>query len=174
MPNSITHTCLMINFTYIEQQIWNIRTGISIPYQEKIGFNCSDVRATFLWTSPVRNFIQIEQCWEQRWNFTYALQLRKDFTEPIFKELTAGQLQLRGDLLFQISPISVMQYGKYGQISSTPQPRQLFVKNAYKEFHENPTNGVVADTRSRTEGHGLQIRRSFFTSKRNLKHFRLT
>jgi len=35
-----------------------------------------------------------------------------DYNEPFFKELTAGQLQLCGDLLFQISPISVMQYGK--------------------------------------------------------------
>lgn len=35
-----------------------------------------------------------------------------DYIEPISKELTAGQLQLCGDLLFQISPISDLQYGK--------------------------------------------------------------
>jgi len=38
-----------------------------------------------------------------------------DFNEPIFNELTAGQLQLCGDL-FQILPMYVTQYGKYGQI----------------------------------------------------------
>jgi hypothetical protein len=28
---------------------------------------------------------------------------------------------------------------------------QLFVKNLYTEFHKNPTNGLVPDTRSRTD-----------------------
>jgi hypothetical protein len=33
---------------------------------------------------------------------------------------------------------------------------QLSLKNAYTEFHENPTNGLVADT-SQTDGRDLHI-----------------
>jgi hypothetical protein len=32
------------------------------------------------------------------------------------------------------------------------------VKNAYTEIHEDPTNGLVADTRTQTKGCGLHIR----------------
>jgi len=42
-------------------------------------------------------------------------------------------------------------------------PQQIFVSNSYAEFHENPTNGLVADTRLRTDGHRLHKRHSFFT-----------
>lgn len=42
-------------------------------------------------------------------------------------------------------------------------PQQIFVSNSYAEFHENPTNGLVPYTRSRTDGHRLHKRHSFFT-----------
>jgi hypothetical protein len=77
-----------------------------------------------------------------------------------------SHLQLCGDLIFQISPISVTKWGKYRQISyhivypsakhsftkhifTKLTTARRFVKNAYTEFHENSTNGVVADTTSR-------------------------
>ena len=43
-------------------------------------------------------------------------------------------------------------------------PAQPFVAKSYTEFHENPTNGLVADTRldGRTDGRGLYIRHSFY------------
>jgi len=40
--------------------------------------------------------------------------------------------------------------------------RQLFVKNSYTKFHENLTNGLLADTHHRQrDGHDLQIRYPF-------------
>jgi hypothetical protein len=69
---------------------------------------------------------------ENRGEFHLRPSVRMDYTEPFFKELTAGQLQLCGDLLFQISPIYVMQYGKYGQILSTPQQSRL----SWSIFHD--------------------------------------
>jgi hypothetical protein len=37
--------------------------------------------------------------------------------------------------------------------------RQSFVKNIDVTFYKNPTRGVVADTKSRTEGRGLHLMR---------------
>jgi len=41
---------------------------------------------------------------------------------------------------------------------------QLFVNNFSIEFHEDLTNSSVDGTPSQTEGHGLYLRRSFYTS----------
>jgi hypothetical protein len=48
--------------------------------------------------------------------------------------------------------------------------RQLFVKKSYTEFHENPTNhlvtGTTSDTNTRTDGHGIHIRRGLLLKER--------
>ena len=41
-------------------------------------------------------------------------------------------------------------------------PRQLSVETSYTKFHENPTNRIGADIRSRTDGLALRTRRFFF------------
>jgi hypothetical protein len=40
---------------------------------------------------------------------------------------------------------------------------QLFIKDYYREFHENPRNFIVAGTRSKKDGIGRHIRHSLFT-----------
>lgn len=35
--------------------------------------------------------------------------------------------------------------------------RQVFIKNSYTEFHENPTSSLVVDSRSRTNGETAMI-----------------
>jgi hypothetical protein len=55
---------------------------------------------------------------------------------------------------------------------------RLSLENSYIKFHENPTDGLVADIRSQadglTDGHGLFIRVCFVTSQKMLRqvHFR--
>ena len=46
--------------------------------------------------------------------------------------------------------------------------RNADLKNAYTEFHKYPTNGLVADTRSQTNGCGLHIRRPVLVRKEHL------
>ena len=46
--------------------------------------------------------------------------------------------------------------------------RNTDLKNAYTEFHKYPTNGLVADTRSQTNGRGLHIRRPVLVRKEHL------
>ena len=48
-------------------------------------------------------------------------------------------------------------------------PAQPFVAKSYTEFHENPTNGLVADTRldGRTDGRTWPLHTAFFLLLRN-------
>ena len=41
---------------------------------------------------------------------------------------------------------------------------QLFVNNSCTKFHENPTNGLVTDTRSQTDGQIWSPHEVFFSS----------
>jgi hypothetical protein len=43
--------------------------------------------------------------------------------------------------------------------------RPIFMKTSYTEFHENPTNGIAADTMSQTDGSDVHIRRSVLLRK---------
>jgi len=36
---------------------------------------------------------------------------------------------------------------------------QIYVKNAFTAFHKNLTDGLAAETRSRTDGRGLHVER---------------
>ena len=50
--------------------------------------------------------------------------------------------------------------------------RYRFVKNAYTEFHENLTNGLVGNTRSQTDSQSLDIRSPFsYFVKNAYKHY---
>lgn len=176
MPNCITCQCLMLNFIYIEQQMWNIRTGTSLPYQEKYGFHCSDGHAKFLWhlqygilsksnnaenrgeisLTPLSKdgFQWADFQWTHSWSTAIVWR-----SIPNFTHVCHAIRKVRTDIVY---PSAKHAFTKH-IFTTLSTARQLFVKNVYTEFHENLTNGVDADTRSRTKGHGLQIRRSFFT-----------
>lgn len=36
----------------------------------------------------------------------------------------------------------------------------LFLKKSHTEFHENPSNGLIGDTKSQTDVAGLRLKRS--------------
>jgi hypothetical protein len=73
-----------------------------------------------------------------------------------WSQLWEGLAALCADLLHQISPKSVAIYGKHGhklitKVSIVWLSHKLLSGNS-REFHENPTNGFVADTRTQVDG----------------------
>jgi hypothetical protein len=85
-----------------------------------------------------------------------------------FHKTLSCPTELCGDQLYRISPRSVKKYAKYGAqvrvrpyvnydrhcslVHDTYAVQRRFVKNSYTELHENPLNGLVADTTSQTDG----------------------
>jgi hypothetical protein len=99
------------------------RGEISLMPLSKDGFHWADFQGThswwtaIMWRSPIPNFTDI----------CHAIR------------------KVRTDIVY---PSAKHAFTKHTRIFTTLSiARQLLVKNVYTEFHENPTNGVVADTR---------------------------
>jgi hypothetical protein len=83
-----------------------------------------------------------------------------NFTQTVQQTVTDNSIDNK-KLIFVLKKSAILSEQIFTPLTF-PQP---FIKNLCTELHENPTNGLVANTMARTEGSGFDAKYSQRTSR---------